>query len=108
MLLAYALSFTDGMILLLLLPDSKADFGLSGTRLGLLGGLPFALFYATLGIPIARLSDRFNRKCTILYSVVFFSLMTVLCGLPADSVYYNARTMTAMPIKARASTATRR
>jgi predicted MFS family arabinose efflux permease len=81
LLLAYALSFTDRMILSLLFPAIKADFGLSDTQLGLLGGISFALFYATLGLPIARLSDQFNRKFIILCSVVVFSLMTALCGL---------------------------
>lgn len=81
LLLAYALSFTDRMILSILFPDIKADLGLSDTQLGLLGGLSFALFYATLGIPIARLSDQYNRKLIIICSVVVFSLMTAFSGL---------------------------
>ena len=81
LLLAYALSFTDRMILSILFPDIKADLGLSDTQLGLLGGLSFALFYATLGVPIARLSDQYNRKLIIICSVVVFSLMTAFSGL---------------------------
>ena len=34
------------------------EFGLSDTELGLLGGISLPLFYATMGVPIARLSDQ--------------------------------------------------
>ena len=54
LLLAYALSMCDRMVLSILFPDIKAEFGLSDTQLGLLGGISFALFYATMGLPIAR------------------------------------------------------
>ena len=56
LMLAYTLSMCDRMILSILFPDIKAEFGLSDTQLGLLGGISFALFYATMGLPIARLS----------------------------------------------------
>jgi predicted MFS family arabinose efflux permease len=62
LVLAYTLSITDRMILSILFPDIKAEFGLSDIQLGLLGGLSFALFYATMGLPIARLSDQFSRN----------------------------------------------
>ena len=80
LVLAYTLSITDRMILSILFPDIKAEFGVSDTQLGLLGGLSFALFYATLGIPIARLSDQHNRKWIIAACLALFSLMTFLSG----------------------------
>ena len=49
-------------------------------QLGLLSGIAFALFYATLGIPIARLADRFNRVNIVSIAVAVWSAMTVLCG----------------------------
>ena len=49
LVLAYTLSICDRMILSILFPDIKAEFGLSDTQLGLLGGISFALFYATDG-----------------------------------------------------------
>ena len=81
LMLAYALSMCDRMILSILFPDIKAEFALSDTQLGLLGGVSFALFYATMGLPIARLSDQYSRKRIILASLVIFSLMTAFCGL---------------------------
>lgn len=80
LLLAYALSMCDRMILSILFPDIKAEFGLTDTQLGLLGGLSFALFYATMGLPIAKLSDQYNRKWIIIISLTVFSLMTALSG----------------------------
>ena len=80
LVLAYTLSITDRMILSILFPDIKAEFGVSDTQLGLLGGLSFALFYATLGIPIARLSDQYSRKWIIAACLALFSLMTLLSG----------------------------
>ncbi|MCR9278672.1 MAG: MFS transporter [Pseudomonadaceae bacterium] len=86
LVLAYTLSISDRMILSILFPDIQAEFGLSDTQLGLLGGLSFALFYATMGLPIARLSDQTNRKRIIITSLVIFSLMTTLSGWAAGFV----------------------
>jgi len=89
-MLAYTLSMCDRMILSILFPDIKAEFGLSDTQLGLLGGISFALFYATMGLPIARLSDQYSRKWIILVSLIVFSVDDGLqrpgCGVyqPAD------------------------
>ena len=86
LVLAYTLSICDRMILSILFPDIKAEFGLSDTQLGLLGGISFALFYATMGLPIARLSDQYSRKWIIVASLVIFSLMTAFSGLAAGFV----------------------
>lgn len=86
LMLAYALSMCDRMILSILFPDIKAEFGLSDTQLGLLGGISFALFYATMGLPIARLSDQHSRKWIIITSLVVFSAMTAFSGLAAGFI----------------------
>ena len=86
LVLAYTLSICDRMILSILFPDIKAEFGLSDTQLGLLGGISFALFYATMGLPIARLSDQYSRKWIIIASLVVFSLMTAFSGLAAGFI----------------------
>ena len=86
LMLAYTLSMCDRMILSILFPDIKAEFGLTDTQLGLLGGISFALFYATMGLPIARLSDQYSRKRIIITSLVIFSLMTAFCGLAAGFI----------------------
>ena len=80
--LAYALSIiTDRMILSVLFEPIRLEFDVSDTQMGLLGGLSFALFYATLGIPIARLADQKSRRLIILFSLGVFSLMTAMSGL---------------------------
>ena len=77
---AYAFSMTDRLILSILFEPLKAEFSLTDTQLGFLGGLSFAIFYATIGIPIARYADRSNRTRIIVFSLLLFSLMTTLSG----------------------------
>jgi predicted MFS family arabinose efflux permease len=78
--LTYALSIVDRFLLGILLPQIKAELELSDSLLGLLSGAAFALFYATLGVPIARLADRIGRKYVISASLAIFSVMTAVCG----------------------------
>jgi MFS family permease len=77
----YFFSYMDRQILAILLERIKADLTLTDTQLGLLSGLVFAVFYATLGIPVARLADRSNRRNIIAWSLAIWSAMTALCGL---------------------------
>ncbi len=77
----YVLNYMDRQILSILLQPIKEHFQVSDSLLGLLSGFSFALFYATLGIPIAMLADRLNRRNVIAVSLAIFSLMTVLCGM---------------------------
>ena len=59
--LAYVLSFVDRYILGLLVEPIKADMSLSDTQIGLLLGPAFAIFYATMGLPLGWLADRWRR-----------------------------------------------
>lgn len=79
--LIYTANYVDRQIVAILLPSIKADLVLSDTQLGMLTGLAFGIFYATLGIPIAYLADRMSRKKIIIASLTLFSLMTYACGL---------------------------
>ena len=81
LLIAYTVSFIDRTILSLLVGPIKADLGISDTQLSLLHGLAFAIFYTILGIPIARLADRYSRRWIISVGVFVWSLMTAACGL---------------------------
>ncbi len=81
--LTYVFSIMDRQIMSILLQDIKEDFDLSDSQLGFLVGLAFAMFYATLGIPIARLADRWNRRNIIAIAVAIWSAATALCGLAA-------------------------
>jgi predicted MFS family arabinose efflux permease len=74
------LRFVDLQILAVLLEPIRAEFQLDDTQLALLGGLAFALFYGVLGLPVAWLADRFDRRAIIAAAVTLWSLMTALCG----------------------------
>ena len=76
----FVVNFMDRQILAVLLEDLKAEFSLSDTQLSLLSGLAFSMFYATMGIPIARLADRANRMNLVSIAIVVWSLMTALSG----------------------------
>jgi len=76
----YVVNFVDRQILAILLQSIKVDLGLSDLQLGLLSGTAFGLFYATLGVPIARLADVYSRKWVIAISLAIWSGMTALCG----------------------------
>lgn len=82
--LMYVVNYLDRQVLAILLQPIKTEFGVSDALLGLLAGPTFALFYATLGIPIARLADRHSRRNIIAVSMGLFSIMTVICGLAAQ------------------------
>lgn len=77
----YILAFIDRTILSLLVGPIRADLGLSDTQISLLHGFAFAIFYTTLGIPIALLADRLNRRNIIVIGLAFWSLATAACGL---------------------------
>jgi MFS family permease len=74
-------NYVDRNVISVLLEPIKAEFQVSDTMLGLLTGLSFALFYATLGIPVARWADRGDRRFIITVSLVIWSTMTALCGM---------------------------
>ncbi|WP_242127191.1 MFS transporter [Sphingobium sp. Sx8-8] len=79
-MVAYIFSFIDRQIMALLIGPIQSDLGISDTQFGLLHGFAFAIFYATMGIPIAALSDRKSRPLIIGIGVAFWSLATVACG----------------------------
>src|SRR3984885_5040015 len=81
----YALNFLDRTIFNVLIEPIKKEFALSDTAMGLLAGFGFVLFYSLLGIPIARIADRLNRRNIVALAVAFWSAMTLLCGM-AQSV----------------------
>jgi predicted MFS family arabinose efflux permease len=86
LVVVYTFNFIDRQILAILLPAIKIEFGVDDWVLGFLAGSAFALFYATLGIPIALLADRFNRRNLIAVAVAIWSAMTALSGFSISIV----------------------
>jgi MFS family permease len=80
LLIAYTLSFVDRMILSLLVAPIRAALDISDTEVSLLIGLAFALFYTLLGLPIAWIADRWNRRNLVLIGVALWCVMTAGCG----------------------------
>jgi len=78
--LGYIFNFVDRQVMTILLEPIKAEFGATDTQMGLLTGLAFALFYATLGVPMARLADRWSRRNVLALSMTVWSAMTALCA----------------------------
>src|SRR5262245_32343362 len=74
--IVYGLSYVDRQILSILMEPIRKEFNFSDTQLGLLSGVAFAIFYATLGIPIARFADRHSRVNIIAISLVVWSAAT--------------------------------
>lgn len=80
LLLVYIFNFVDRQILAILAGPIQRDLGLSDGQMGMLGGLAFALLYATLGVPFAWVADRTSRSWVITISLALWSGFTALCG----------------------------
>lgn len=80
----YTFNFMDRQIMSTLAEPIRKELGLSDTALGALGGLTFALFYTTFGIPVAWLSDRFKRVWIMATACGIWSLFTAGCGLATN------------------------
>ena len=78
----YTLNYLDRQIVNILAEPIKRDLGLADWQLGMISGLAFALFYTTLGIPLARWADsaRNDRVTLISWSLAAWSAMTMVCG----------------------------
>jgi MFS family permease len=84
LVLVYIFNFIDRQILAILAPSIQAELGLSDTQIGALTGVAFGIFYATLGIPIARLADKRSRVLVLSICLAIWSLMTALSGLAVN------------------------
>ncbi|HEV8369332.1 MAG TPA: MFS transporter [Pyrinomonadaceae bacterium] len=80
LMLCNTLSFIDRQILGLLVTPIKLDLGISDTRIGLLQGLAFGIFYTLLGMPMGRIVDRGNRRNLVVVGIWLWSLMTASCA----------------------------
>ena len=84
--IVYVFNFIDRQLLVILQESIKKELNLSDTQLGMLSGFTFAIFYVTLGIPIARFADKNNRRNTVAVSLALWSLMTAVSGLVKNFV----------------------
>lgn len=75
------IAYVDRGIFGVVLEPIKREFGLSDLQLGVLTGPAFALFYAVMGIPLARWADMGNRRVVVAACMAIWSVMTALGGL---------------------------
>jgi predicted MFS family arabinose efflux permease len=77
---ASSVNLVDRMLISILIEPIKREFSASDTQMGLLTGLSFAAVYATAAFPIARYTDRGVRRNVIVWCVLVWGSMTMLCG----------------------------
>jgi MFS family permease len=80
LIVVYTVNFIDRQILGILAIPIQQELELSDTQLGLMRGVSFALFYATLGVPAAMLADRTHRVRVMTGALAIWSAFTALCG----------------------------
>jgi MFS family permease len=81
LVLGYVFNVVDRGALGVLVQPIKAELHISDTAMGLLTGLAFAVFYSVMGVPIARLADRWSRVNVLALAIGLWSLATAACGL---------------------------
>ena len=79
--ITYILSYVDRSILGLLIEPIKEDIAISDEQMGYLIGPAFALFYATMGLPMGWLADRTKRTKILAAGVLLWSVATAFSGL---------------------------
>lgn len=79
--MAAVLSYTDRLILNLLVAPIRAEMAITDTQVSLLQGAAFAIIYAFAGLFMGRHADRHRRRNLILAGICLWSLATALCGL---------------------------
>jgi MFS family permease len=77
----YALNIADRFSISTLLEPIRQELRLSDTGIAVLTGWALAMFYVTVGIPVAALADRANRRNIIAVALALWSGMTALCGV---------------------------
>ena len=81
-----ALNYLDRSILAVLIVPMKPELHLSDTDIGWLLGFGFALVYAMLGVPLARLADRVGRPLVVGIGLIVWSAATIACGYAASFI----------------------
>ncbi len=73
------MNFYDRLIIGAVGEAIAVDWNLDDAKLGYLG-TAFILLYAAVGVPLGRLSDKFNRSRILAFGVTAWSILTALSG----------------------------
>ncbi len=79
--LVYSMSIADRFSISTLIEPIRLELHLSDSGIAFLTGVALALFYVTIGIPVALLADRANRRNILVVALALWSAMTALCGV---------------------------
>ncbi|HTV77964.1 MAG TPA: MFS transporter [Steroidobacteraceae bacterium] len=80
LVLVSALNLADRQGLAASAQALKTDLKFTDAQLGLIQGLGFAIFYTLMGLPLARLAERYSRTRIIAACVGIFGVMVSLCS----------------------------
>jgi MFS family permease len=75
-----ALSYADRHVFSILIPAIKAEFGVSDSVLGLIGGPVFVVSFVIFSMPLARLADTWSARGVLAICAAFWSAATAGCG----------------------------
>jgi len=81
MTLVYALNIADRFSISTLIEPIRKELELSDKGIAFLTGSALAFFYVTVGIPVAALADRLNRRNILAVALFIWSGVTALCGV---------------------------
>ena len=79
--IVYALNIADRFSISTLIEPIRLELHLSDSGVAFLTGVALAVFYVTVGMPVAALADRSNRRNIVVTSLALWSGMTAVCGL---------------------------
>jgi MFS family permease len=80
LIVGYVINVADRGVFGAVLQSIQNELHIRDDLMGLVGGLAFSLFYSTMGIPIARLADRWSRVNVLVLSIAVWSVATATCG----------------------------
>ncbi len=80
LVLGYVFNVIDRGALGILVQPIKNELQISDTAMGLLTGLAFSVFYSVMGLPIARLADRWSRVNVLTLAIALWAAATAACG----------------------------
>jgi len=75
------LCFLDRLIVSLMVPMIKADFGVSDSQIALLQGAAFSFIYAAAAFPFGYAVDHYSRRVTLFIGVFMWAAAATACGL---------------------------
>src|SRR5579864_1876640 len=84
--LMYVFSFIDRQIFALIVGPLRRDLQITDTKVSVLQGFIFAVFYTFCGIPLGRMADKYSRRGIIACGLVAWSGFTTMCGFAQNFV----------------------